>query len=191
MVGSCFPGGARGRSNCRPASKPTQVRPCVRAYWAPSRTPLPPSDEGPGPSSARPLRGTALVAYKASAEYTALCGRYPTIECDTAASTFANAKTKANPELADHPTTRADIVIATEANWGDQNYVRNGVVGGFDVELAREVCAPGMWEEGGGGAPRDASEGRGPQRRPQRRLGRRLEEVAEAVGGGYCRYKCR
>ena len=33
----------------------------------------------------------------------------------------------------------------------------------------------------------DASEGEGPQRRPQRRLGRRLEEVAEAVGGGYCR----
>ena len=38
--------------------------------------------------------------------------------------------------------------------------------------------------EGGGG---DASEGKGPQRRPQRRLGRRLEEVAKAVGGGYCR----
>ena len=33
----------------------------------------------------------------------------------------------------------------------------------------------------------DASEGKGPQRRPQKRLGRRLEEVAEAVGGGYCR----
>ena len=26
-----------------------------------------------------------------------------------------------------------------------------------------------------------------PRRRPRRRLGRRLEEVAEAVGGGYCR----
>ena len=34
---------------------------------------------------------------------------------------------------------------------------------------------------------RDALEGRGPQRQPQRRLGRRLEEVAKAVGGGYCR----
>ena len=33
----------------------------------------------------------------------------------------------------------------------------------------------------------DAPEGKGPQRRPQRRLGRRLEEVAKAVGGGYCR----
>ena len=36
-------------------------------------------------------------------------------------------------------------------------------------------------------APRDALEGKGPQRRPQKRLDRRLEEVAEAVGGGYCR----
>ena len=34
---------------------------------------------------------------------------------------------------------------------------------------------------------RDAIEGKGPQSPPQRRLGRRLEEVAEAVGGGYCR----
>ena len=45
------------------------------------------------------------------------------------------------------------------------------------------VCT--VHREGGGG--RDASEGKGPQRRPQRRLGRRLEGVAEAVGGGYCR----
>ena len=35
--------------------------------------------------------------------------------------------------------------------------------------------------------PRDALEGKAPQRRPQQRLGRRLDEVAEAVGGGYCR----
>ena len=34
---------------------------------------------------------------------------------------------------------------------------------------------------------RDASQGKGPHRRPQRRLDRRLEEVAKAVGGGYCR----
>ena len=34
---------------------------------------------------------------------------------------------------------------------------------------------------------RDASEGKGPQRRAQQRLGRRLEEVTKAVGGGYCR----
>ena len=35
--------------------------------------------------------------------------------------------------------------------------------------------------------PRDALEGKGPQRWPQGRLGRRLEEVAKAVGGDYCR----
>ena len=35
--------------------------------------------------------------------------------------------------------------------------------------------------------PRAALEGKGPQRRPQKRLDRRLEEVAKAVGGGYCR----
>ena len=34
---------------------------------------------------------------------------------------------------------------------------------------------------------RDALEGKWPQRWPQQRLGRRLEEVAKAVGGGYCR----
>ena len=34
---------------------------------------------------------------------------------------------------------------------------------------------------------RDALEGKSPQWQPQRRLGRRLEEVAKAVGGGYCR----
>ena len=35
--------------------------------------------------------------------------------------------------------------------------------------------------------PRHALQWKGPQRRPQQRLGRRLEEVAKAVGGGYCR----
>ena len=34
---------------------------------------------------------------------------------------------------------------------------------------------------------RDALQGKGPHRQPQKRLGRRLEEVAKAVGGGYCR----
>ena len=38
-----------------------------------------------------------------------------------------------------------------------------------------------------GPAGRDALEGKGPQGPPQERLGRRLEEVAKAVGGGYCR----
>ena len=34
---------------------------------------------------------------------------------------------------------------------------------------------------------RDSLEGEGPQRRPRKRFDRRLEEVAKAVGGGYCR----
>ena len=38
-----------------------------------------------------------------------------------------------------------------------------------------------------GGMSRDASEGKAPQRQPQKRFDRRLEEVATAVGGGYCR----
>ena len=38
-----------------------------------------------------------------------------------------------------------------------------------------------------GAGARAVLEGQGPPRRPQRRLDRRLEEVAKAVGGGYCR----
>ena len=34
---------------------------------------------------------------------------------------------------------------------------------------------------------RAALEGKGPQRRPWKRLDGRLEEVAKAIGGGYCR----
>ena len=37
--------------------------------------------------------------------------------------------------------------------------------------------------------PRGGWEGTRPGRRPQERLGRRLEEVAKAVGGGYCRLR--
>ena len=33
----------------------------------------------------------------------------------------------------------------------------------------------------------NALEGKGPRRRPQKQLDRRLEEVAKAVGVGYCR----
>ena len=56
------------------------------------------------------------------------------------------------------------------------------------------ACALGMWEVGLWGpwispllevAP--GMHWKGPRRWPQKRLGRRLEEVAEAVGGGYCR----
>ena len=46
--------------------------------------------------------------------------------------------------------------------------------------LAQSSLAP--WVGG-----RDAFEGKGPQRGPQRLSDSRLEEVAKAVGGGYCR----
>ena len=35
--------------------------------------------------------------------------------------------------------------------------------------------------------PRDALEGKAPQRQPQQPLDKRLEEVGKAVAGGYCR----
>ena len=57
-----------------------------------------------------------------------------------------------------------------------------------------QFWAPGIPREiwlGGGPLtpppPRDASEGKGPQRRPQKQLYQQLEAVAKAVGGGYCR----
>ena len=82
-----------------------------------------------------------LVAFKASLQYAALCARYPGVNCDTSGLTFANTKTPVNPEIADHPKERADIVIGTEADFGDHNSIRNGVLGGFDIELTKAVCA--------------------------------------------------
>ena len=48
-----------------------------------------------------------------------------------------------------------------------------------------------MSGRGGNGAPcepppKGVLEGKAPQRRPQERFNRRLQEVAKAVGGGYC-----
>ena len=51
---------------------------------------------------------------------------------------------------------------------------------------SRARAKGGSQDLGGGGVTRDALEGKGPRRRPQKRLDRRLEEVAKAVGGGYC-----
>ena len=51
-----------------------------------------------------------------------------------------------------------------------------------DVQLFGLSAGLGVGGRGG----RDASEGEGAQRRPQKRLDRRLQEVAKAVGGGYC-----
>ena len=53
--------------------------------------------------------------------------------------------------------------------------------------LPRDVSEP--QDERGGVTPRDASEGKGPQRRPQRRLGRRLEGVAKRLGAVTVGYK--
>ena len=53
--------------------------------------------------------------------------------------------------------------------------------------------SPSQVAPGGGGGWRawrgDALEGKAPQRRHWKRLDRRLEEVAKAVGGGYCRLR--
>ena len=54
----------------------------------------------------------------------------------------------------------------------------------FRIEL-RCIWA-GQWGVTGP-AGRGALEGKGPWRRPQKPLDKRLEEVAKAVGGGYCR----
>ena len=57
-------------------------------------------------------------------------------------------------------------------------------------EVVEGVLEAEAREPGQGHAPlgaRDAFEGKGPRRRPQERWDRRLEEVAEAVGDGYCR----
>ena len=53
-----------------------------------------------------------------------------------------------------------------------------------DVGTFQHLCVSFFF-----GGCRDASEGKGPQRRPQKRLDRRLEEVAKAVGGGHCRLR--
>ena len=57
---------------------------------------------------------------------------------------------------------------AQRSGWGGSRLQRQGV-------------------SGLGGPGRDALEGQGSQRRLQKRSDRRLEEVAKAVGGGYCR----
>ena len=55
-------------------------------------------------------------------------------------NTYANVKTVAAPEVANHPATQADIVFGTEASNGDHAYMRDGVLGGFDIELTNAVC---------------------------------------------------
>ena len=82
-----------------------------------------------------------LVMFKTMHAYTDLCAKYLDVPCDTAGTTYSNTKTAANPEIADHPTSRADIVIATEADFGEFNFIEKGTLGGFDIELTKAVCA--------------------------------------------------
>ena len=59
---------------------------------------------------------------------------------------------------------------------------------GLDISLLERLLTLGMEVPPHScPMPTDALEWKGPRRRPQQRLGRRLEEVAKAVGGGYCR----
>ena len=81
-----------------------------------------------------------LREFKKSAEYTALCARYPSIDCDPNNAEWQNAKTIHTPKAADHPTSRADIVIGTEADFGEYNYIEDGELKGFDIELTKAVC---------------------------------------------------
>ena len=87
------------------------------------------------------LLNAALVAFKATADYAALCERYPRVPCDYSAATYTNLKTVQAPEIATHPSARADVVIG--AGWGlaDHSHLRFGVLGGFDIELTQAVCA--------------------------------------------------
>ena len=73
-----------------------------------------------------------------------------------------------------------------------KNFLRPSAPMSLDQRFSSAPSAPlriqHHWGRGWGqSGPRNALEGKAPQRRPQRRLDRRLEEVAKAVGGGYCR----
>ena len=84
-----------------------------------------------------------LQRLKNSSEWEALCSRYPTIPCDrTDSGAFVNQKQTdgVGMSVATHPYGRADIVIGTEADWGDYNKIVGGVLGGFDIELTEAVC---------------------------------------------------
>ena len=69
------------------------------------------------------------------------------------------------------PSERSDPTQHAEGRTGDRPGHRK------ETTTRRNVTPGG----------RDAVEEKGSQRRPQRRLDGRLEEVAKAVGGGYCR----
>ena len=81
--------------------------------------------------------------------------------------------------------THADSHATTQPG-GCRQVRRNILAGGRPMYI---VDTAGTQGRGGQlvGVGRDALEGKGPQRRPRRWLDRGSEEVAKAVGGGYCR----
>ena len=81
-----------------------------------------------------------LQAHKRTDQYNEACAKYDSVFCDTTAANFSNVKTQDRPEIADHLSVRADIVIGTEAEWGEHNYMENGVVGGFAIDLTYSIC---------------------------------------------------
>ena len=84
--------------------------------------------------------------------------------------------------------------VSLVGEWGGAYVNASGAPGLVEAEVRGPTgywtAAPPLGQcRGEGPAPpaKDALEGNGPQRWPQKRLDRRLEEVAKAVGGGYCR----
>ena len=51
-----------------------------------------------------------------------------------------SAMTAAAGRRTGHSASEADIVIATEADYLQYNYIRDGMLGGFDIELTQGVC---------------------------------------------------
>ena len=89
----------------------------------------------------------------------------------------ANKKRLSRQQLSSRPPTPSSGSLTTATNTHRPTELRSsGAFGAHRTQVS-----------GGGGGGRDALDGKGPQRRPQRLLDRRLEEVAKAVGGGYCR----
>ena len=82
-----------------------------------------------------------LVAFKQTPAYAELCAKFPAVACDRSSATYANVKTPAHPQIADHPSRRADIVVGVSGDAGEHSHIRNGVLGGFDIELVKGVCA--------------------------------------------------
>jgi len=88
------------------------------------------------------LLNDGLTKFKAKQAFADICAKYPSIACDTAgANIFSNRKIDAASPTATHPDGAADIVIGTEGDWGEYNFIKDGVLGGFDIELVEGVCA--------------------------------------------------